>query len=148
MDRHVVHLVCWFPWENSLTTFLQVLFSTVKVPVKAFGVYVEFTWTFVVLNPDHFCPLFQFLKPQKVDFVPKYKKKGRSKAGRVEKRKKGFQEFSKRAVVKELIAEKEKQIKERQSSKTSKGPGDVLDRFKKKTSWQWLTAKCKLWREL
>ncbi|XP_064616525.1 WD repeat-containing protein 46-like [Liolophura sinensis] len=75
-----------------------------------------------------------FLKPQKVDFVPKYKKKGRSKTGRVEKRKKGFQEFSKRAIVKELIVEKEKQIKERQLSKDNKGSGNVLDRFKKKPS--------------
>ena len=77
----------------------------------------------------------QYLKPQKAEYEPKYKKKGRSKASKVEQRKQGVQVQHKRNFIRKSIQEKEKQaqtsqqIEKRGSSKTS-----VLDRFARKDS--------------
>jgi len=69
-------------------------------------------------------------------FVPKYKMKGRSKTGKIQNRKKGVAEISKRDQLKEKnLEEKRKQMKNLESGTTSPISVETLsslDRFKEK----------------
>ena len=69
-----------------------------------------------------------------IDFEPKYKKKGRSKAGRVEKRKQGVKYESKRDIIKKTVTKTQKEAAVRNKEKQSAGKGNVLDRFKRDTT--------------
>jgi hypothetical protein len=76
----------------------------------------------------------KFLKPKKIDFKPKEKKKGKSKTGRIEARKK----LVKGAVIKDFVKEI-KVLKRKEEKKNAKIDEDkttkiynVLDRFNKK----------------
>lgn len=68
-----------------------------------------------------------------VPFEPKYKMKGRNKSGKIEKRKKGVAEISKRDQLKEKnLEEKRKQLKDLESGRTSpihEETKSTLDRF-------------------
>ena len=81
----------------------------------------------------HFHVLFQFTKPQKIDFEPKYKKKGRSKAGNIEKRKQKVHLDENRGLIRESIQHKEQEEREKVQERGRKGgQGGVLDRFRAK----------------
>ncbi len=73
------------------------------------------------------------MKPQKIDFKPKEKKKGKSKTGRIEARKK----LVKSAAIKDFVKEV-KEIKRKETKKNAKQNDNttqiynVLDRFNKK----------------
>ena len=75
--------------------------------------------------------LFQFMKPKKLDYTPRYKMKGKSKGRKQEQRKKGVQEEHKRQEIKDILDLKQKE-KKKQKHKDSVKSGNVLDRFKKK----------------
>lgn len=75
----------------------------------------------------------QHVKPRKIEFEPKYKKKGRSKAGKKEKRKQGVRAEITRQEMREAVKNKqelEKTLKISEKRFTKKP--SVLDRFKKK----------------
>ena len=83
----------------------------------------------------YLCPVdFQFLKPQKVEFEPRYKKKGKSKATKLEQRKQGVQYEHKQKQIREFAHRKEQEAKKASKKKAQKdaGPYNVFDRFKKK----------------
>ncbi|XP_019951873.2 WD repeat-containing protein 46 [Paralichthys olivaceus] len=71
----------------------------------------------------------------KEKFVPKFKKKGRSSTGSVEKRKKKVAHEDQRDVIRETVEDKMKMAKERKERKSktveSFGLRSALDRFKK-----------------
>lgn len=71
----------------------------------------------------------KFLKPDKLDFTPRYKMKGKSKAGKLENRKKGVQEENIREKVREIVRTKQAEAKQK---KTMKGKESALNRLKKK----------------
>lgn len=74
-----------------------------------------------------------FLKPQKMEFEPKYKMKGKSKGKKKELRKKGVIEEKQRETVKKIVTEKQKAARtESQNKNRVMGPASVLDRFAKK----------------
>jgi DNA repair ATPase RecN len=73
------------------------------------------------------------LKPRKIEFKPKIKKKGKSKSGRMQVRKNAVRKATMREYVKEVIELKQKE--ENNSTKNeekNKKSFSVLDRFKKK----------------
>ena len=72
----------------------------------------------------------QWIKPQDIDFDPKYKKKGRSKTGKIEKRKQGVRFEHRREQIKELNEKKEEAAEGQKQGKKTK-PYSVFDRFKK-----------------
>ncbi len=76
---------------------------------------------------------FKFLKPKKIDFKPKEKKKGKSKTGRIEARKKLVKGALIKDFVKEINEIKRKKTKtdSKQIKETTK-IYNVLDRFNKK----------------
>ncbi|XP_074537504.1 WD repeat-containing protein 46 [Halichoeres trimaculatus] len=72
----------------------------------------------------------------KEKFIPKYKKKGRSSAGNVEKRKKQVAHEDQRDVIRKTVEDKMKMEKERKESEEKKkavtsSQKSALDRFKK-----------------
>ncbi|KAM6981986.1 WD repeat-containing protein 46 [Tautogolabrus adspersus] len=71
----------------------------------------------------------------KVKFIPKYKKKGRSSAGSVEKRKKQVAHEDQRDVIRETVEDKMKMEKERREREKKaavlSSQKSALDRFKK-----------------
>ena len=82
-------------------------------------------------------PTLQYLKPQKVDFEPRYKKKGRSKATKLEQRKQGVQYEHKQKQIREFAHRTEQESKKQKAEKTAdKGdtPYNVFERFKKKST--------------
>ena len=68
-----------------------------------------------------------------IEFEPRYKKKGKSKAGNLEKRKKGVKFERKMKQVKEYLKEKEKE-KSKEKREQKPRTYSVFDRFKKKNS--------------
>ena len=68
-------------------------------------------------------------KPDEIEFTPRHKKKGKSKAGKLEKRKQGVKFERLQGQVKEHRL-KMKQSSEEQKS-TLGAPFNVFDRFKK-----------------
>ena len=72
---------------------------------------------------------FQFIKPKKLDYEPRYKMKGKSKGRKKEQRKKGVQEEHKRETIKEIMDLKEKEKEKHDRPVQS---ANVLDRFKKR----------------
>jgi len=76
---------------------------------------------------------FQYVKPPKFDFEPKYKKKGKSKAGKIEQRKQAVRDQHKRTFIKDV-----KQIQqlaaEEETQEKAAVEYDVLGRFSKKSS--------------
>lgn len=81
------------------------------------------------------CSTLQWIKPKKIEFEPRHKKKGRSKAGKHEKRKQGVVGERKRDDIRRSVKQRQKQS---QSDEQNTGRGivkatSVLDRFKKKT---------------
>ena len=81
------------------------------------------------------CLFLQFVKPQKVDFEPRYKKKGRSKTGKKEQRKQGVKMDRKRQQIRQDMREKQKSARStEQDSNRRQKTTDVLDRFKKKVA--------------
>ncbi|XP_064649385.1 WD repeat-containing protein 46-like [Lineus longissimus] len=73
-----------------------------------------------------------YLKPKKVDFEPRYKKKGKSKAGRVENRKRGVQFEKKKEHIKQVMKEKQKMKSGGKREQRPNVTTSALDRFKKK----------------
>ncbi|ESO02736.1 hypothetical protein HELRODRAFT_81152, partial [Helobdella robusta] len=76
----------------------------------------------------------KFLKMKKIDFEPKYKKKGRSKSGNLfskELRKQGVRAEQTKHFIRKVLTNKKRE--ETEPSKDSKRKKDVLDRFKSKT---------------
>lgn len=71
----------------------------------------------------------KYLKPDKLDFTPKHKMKGRSKTGNLENRKKGVQEEHIREKVREIVRTKQVEARDKQ---TKGDKGSALDRLKKK----------------
>jgi len=71
----------------------------------------------------------KFLKPDKIDFTPRYKMKGKSKAGRLEKRKKGVQEEHIKEKVRKIVRTKQVEAREK---KKKKEKGSALNRLQKK----------------
>lgn len=69
-----------------------------------------------------------YVKPQKINFELKRKKKGKSTGVKLIKRKKGIQDQEKRKYIKEVLKEK----KEINKTKTKKEKSSVLDRFQSK----------------
>ena len=76
--------------------------------------------------------LLQWVKPQDIDFDPKYKKKGRSKTGKIEKRKQGVKFEHKRQQIKEIA--KKAQSDSQQKNQAAGKPYNVFDRFKESAS--------------
>ena len=75
----------------------------------------------------------QMYKPDEIDFTPRHKKKGKSKAGKVEKRKQGVRFERTREQVKEhrmQLATQEEQAENEEETKSDR-PKSVFDRFKK-----------------
>ncbi|GLD46286.1 WD repeat-containing protein 46 [Lates japonicus] len=68
-------------------------------------------------------------------FTPKYKKKGRSSAGNIERRKKQVAHEDQRDIIRQTVEDKMKMEKERQEKEKKKaelsGQKSALDRFKK-----------------
>ncbi|XP_041368413.1 WD repeat-containing protein 46-like isoform X2 [Gigantopelta aegis] len=76
-----------------------------------------------------------FMKPQKAEYEPKYKKKGRSKASKVEKRKQGVQVQHKRDFIRKSIQLKQKEAQlNKQNENSGLAKTSVLDRFARKDS--------------
>ena len=71
------------------------------------------------------------MKPKKVEFEPRHRKKGRSRAGKREQRRQGVIAERKRADVRRSVQQRARQqaADSNVASSTS-----VLDRFNKKTS--------------
>ena len=65
-----------------------------------------------------------------MEFEPRYKKKGRSKGHKVVQRKKGVIEERKRGHIKQALAQKQIEARDKVASDFRKG--NVLDRFKRK----------------
>ena len=99
--------------------------------------------------------LLQWVKPQKVDFTPRYKKKGGSKAGKREQRKQGVVLEQKLRVARQEAGSRQKQARGAQQDRARRSEGEeggadtpptaaqaapqppakhVLDRFKKKSA--------------
>ncbi|XP_005095274.1 WD repeat-containing protein 46 [Aplysia californica] len=75
----------------------------------------------------------KYLKPDKIDFTPRHKMKGGSKASKVQKRLKGVQEENMRAKVREIVRAKQAEGKfDAQNAKRKGEKASALDRFKKK----------------
>ena len=76
----------------------------------------------------------QWIKPKKVDFEPRHRKKGRSKTGKHEKRKQGFIGEQKRSDIRHSIKQRQIQSRtnEQESNRRTDAKTSVLDRFKKK----------------
>lgn len=74
-----------------------------------------------------------YAEPMKMDYEPKYKKKGRSKGSKLIQRKKGVMEEHKRKHIKQSLKEKQQQRQEIVNKNRNIPSGNVLDRFKKKT---------------
>jgi len=72
--------------------------------------------------------VWQWVKPKKIDFEPRRRKKGRNRAGKREQRKQGVIGERKRADVKRSIQQRLKQ-----QQQTGAGTG-VLDRFNRATN--------------
>lgn len=68
----------------------------------------------------------------KLEYEPKYKKKGRSKTGRLMQRKKGVIEAHKREHIKQNIARKQAEDRNRTVNENRNLKHNVLDRFKGK----------------
>ncbi len=78
------------------------------------------------------CILFQYVKPDTVSLEPRRRKRGASKTGRHEKRKKGMKEELKRKAVKEAIQDKQHRKKQKAATSTvDTGSYDPLKRFNK-----------------
>lgn len=89
----------------------------------------------------------QWVKPQKIDFTPRYKKKGGSKAGKREQRKQGVVLEQKLRTARQQAASRQKQARGAQQDKDrhshsgaaaaaadAEPTKHVLDRFKKKSA--------------
>jgi hypothetical protein len=78
--------------------------------------------------------ILQWIKPKKIDFEPRHRKKGRSKAGKHEKRKQGFIGEQKRDDIRRNVKQRQQQKRsdEQAIGRKTEGKGSVLDRFKKK----------------
>ena len=76
----------------------------------------------------------QFLKPQNVDFTPRHKKKGRSKAGRIEKRKQLVHDNTRKQQIKDFRMKQHSAASGEQGKKPS-GKYDIFNRFKKSKEW-------------
>ncbi|XP_013394449.1 WD repeat-containing protein 46-like isoform X2 [Lingula anatina] len=75
-----------------------------------------------------------FLKPQKIDFEPKYKMKGKSKGKKHIQRKKGVMEQEKKETIRKIVQLRQEDKREKlKNDKRYFGPKSVLDRFKKKS---------------
>uniref|UniRef100_A0A0B6YVU6 BING4 C-terminal domain-containing protein n=1 Tax=Arion vulgaris TaxID=1028688 RepID=A0A0B6YVU6_9EUPU len=75
----------------------------------------------------------KYLKPDKVDFIPKNKMKGASSATKIVQRKKGVQEEHLRAAVRDIVRTKQVEGKLNARNKQREGlEPSALDRFKKK----------------
>ena len=85
--------------------------------------------SFCSIFPSSF---FQWVKPQTIDFDPRYKKKGKSKTGKIEKRKQGVKFEHKRDQVKEMAQKAQATAREQKTEKLK--PYNVFDRFKKSAS--------------
>ena len=69
-----------------------------------------------------------YLKPEKIEFQPKHKTKGKNKAGKLEKRKKGVIEERKKEKYKEINSAKKEVLGKKKKKKNNKSDS-VLDRF-------------------
>ncbi|RUS71102.1 hypothetical protein EGW08_021135 [Elysia chlorotica] len=79
----------------------------------------------------------KFLKPSKIDFTPRHKMKGGSKAGKIEQRKKGVQEQHLRSAVRDIVRTKQVEGRLNQRNKSRPGLTDgssSLQRLKKKSA--------------
>ena len=67
------------------------------------------------------CPycILQYLKPQKVDFEPRNRKKGAGKTGRLERRKKGVREERKRDEVRDFVRKRQLRTEDSESEDNS-----------------------------
>jgi U3 small nucleolar RNA-associated protein 7 len=79
-----------------------------------------------------------WIKPQKVDFEPRHRKKGRSKAGKHEKRRQGVIEERKRDDIRRSVIARQKESRATEQKAVRQRPDEttrgVLERFKKKKS--------------
>ena len=83
--------------------------------------------------------LLQYLKPQRVDFEPRNRKKGAGKTGRLERRKKGVREERTRDEVKDFVRNKKLRRGRTEGDEDTDGKGktkeaaryDVFHRFQK-----------------
>ncbi|GFO49058.1 WD repeat-containing protein 46-like [Plakobranchus ocellatus] len=79
----------------------------------------------------------KFLKPCKIDFTPRHKKKGGDKASKVMQRKKGVQEEHMRSAVRTIVRTKQEAGRQRQRNKSRPGLAEgvsALERLKKKSA--------------
>ena len=78
---------------------------------------------------------FQFLlKPEKVDFRPKFRKKGANKAGRFEQRKQGVRALKKKDTIETLKKKRRDKFISKKKNERKFGDGfgkSVLSRFVK-----------------
>ncbi|XP_052220882.1 WD repeat-containing protein 46-like isoform X1 [Dreissena polymorpha] len=72
----------------------------------------------------------KYLKPQKMEYEPRYKAKGKSRGQKVVQQKKGVIEEQKREIIKEALVEKQTGNRAKEVNKHRQG--NVLDRFKRK----------------
>ncbi|WAR30931.1 WDR46-like protein [Mya arenaria] len=71
------------------------------------------------------------LKPQKMEYEPRYKKKGRSKGQKLIQRKKGVVEEAQRDQIRESLNQRQTVDREREVT-SARETGHVLDRFRRK----------------
>lgn len=74
------------------------------------------------------------MKPQKIDFEPRLKMKGKSKTGRKEARKKAVKSANLKEFVKEFkeVERQEDESRTEENLVTKNKPYSVFDRFQKK----------------
>jgi len=78
------------------------------------------------------------VKPRKIEFEPRHRKKGRSRAGKREQRRQGVIDERKRADIRHSVQQRVRQQQQQQhadsSDSVASATTSVLDRFHKKTS--------------
>lgn len=78
----------------------------------------------------------KWVKPRKIEFEPRHRKKGRSRAGKREQRRQGVINERKRADIRHSVQQRVRQQQQHADSSDSVASvtTSVLDRFHKKTS--------------
>jgi len=78
--------------------------------------------------------VWQWVKPKKIDFEPRHRKKGRSRAGKREQRRQGVIAERKQTDIKHSVQHRLKLKQQQLHVGKHAAAASVLDRFNKKTN--------------